>query len=193
MKKNLVCLLGLVSAFALSGCVVRSYPVTKDRVDQDLGGNRGFLMGRGTEETKERRPTRTTRVVEIEMYPPVKFAGAPKEKAQETAPAPQIEDRDLWGNQGYVVSPAPSIETSGPEIEPVSGSMEKYTVQKGDTLQKISQKFYGTTKKWHRVFKANEAVLKAPDRIYPGQVIDIPVDSSGKTAEPLPQIQENLK
>ncbi len=46
-KKALVIyLLAISSAFILSGCVVRTYPLIRDRVDQDLSeGNHGYLMG----------------------------------------------------------------------------------------------------------------------------------------------------
>jgi nucleoid-associated protein YgaU len=57
---------------------------------------------------------------------------------------------------------------------------------KGDTLQKISKKFYGKTNKWNRIYEANKDKLKSPNKIYPGQVIDIPVES-------LKKLQENLK
>ena len=53
--------------------------------------------------------------------------------------------------------------------------MKKYTVIKGDTLQKISKKFYGTTKRWMEIYNVNKNVLKSPDAIHPGQVINIPV------------------
>ena len=49
-----------------------------------------------------------------------------------------------------------------------------YTVQKNDTLQKISQKFYGTTKKWMKLFEVNKEVLKSPDKVYPGITIKVP-------------------
>ncbi|KPK39610.1 MAG: hypothetical protein AMJ78_08260 [Omnitrophica WOR_2 bacterium SM23_29] len=49
-----------------------------------------------------------------------------------------------------------------------------YKVQKGDTLQKISTKFYGTTKKWRKIFLANQDKLKSPDKVYPGQMLRIP-------------------
>lgn len=49
-----------------------------------------------------------------------------------------------------------------------------YTVQKKDTLQKISSKFYGTTKKWKMLYNANTDVLKNPNKVYPGMKIKIP-------------------
>ncbi|MEW6101471.1 MAG: LysM peptidoglycan-binding domain-containing protein [Candidatus Omnitrophota bacterium] len=166
----------LALVFALSGCVVRTYPVTKDRVDQDLAaGNRGYLMGQApaTTESPERKSSRTTRVVEIELHPPFKFEKMPKTK---TEPLPQMpeqqvtsEDDSLWGNRGLIT------QAQEPEIE--GQGFERYTVQKGDTLQKISQRFYGTTRKWQKIYEANQDTLKSPNKVYPGQALNIPMDA----------------
>ncbi|MFH1889103.1 MAG: LysM peptidoglycan-binding domain-containing protein [Candidatus Omnitrophota bacterium] len=175
-------LLGLSFILVLSGCVVRTYPVTKDRVDQGLTGNRGYLLGDvPAGEKKETKATRTTRVVEVELHSPIRFEKMPKSK-----PAGYTEDRELWGNRGFITESAPQ-EIAEPVFMPETskaskGKSEKYTVQKGDTLQKISQKFYGTTKRWNKVFEANSDKLKAPGKIYPGQVIDIPVESMKEPA-----------
>jgi len=99
-------------------------------------------------------------------------------KTEEKAPVkvrPDTSDKEIWGNQGYIKeTKIPQVEAMSKETPSVS--MEKYTVQKGDTLQKISQKFFGTTKKWYKIYEANRDVLKSPDKIYPGQVINIPVE-----------------
>ena len=60
----------LTSSLALSGCVARTYNLTRDRIDQDISptsGNRGYIMGKAPDETIERKATRTTRVFEIEL------------------------------------------------------------------------------------------------------------------------------
>ena len=49
-----------------------------------------------------------------------------------------------------------------------------YTVQKGDTLSKISKQYYGDANQYNRIFEANRDQLKDPDRIFPGQVLKIP-------------------
>jgi len=49
-----------------------------------------------------------------------------------------------------------------------------YKVVKGDTLQKISKKFYGTTKNWLMLYEVNSDTLKKPDAIFTGQVLKIP-------------------
>ena len=51
-----------------------------------------------------------------------------------------------------------------------------YTIEKDDTLQKISKKFYDSFSQWHRIYEANRAAIKNPDRLKPGTVITIPVE-----------------
>ncbi len=172
----------VIFAFVLAGCVVRSYPVTKDRIDQDLTGNRGYIQGQApAEEVKERKSTRTTQVVEIELHSPLRFEKAPKPTKIETT-SPMLENEEQTsGNKGYITS------SVSPEIaEPYA--TEKYTVQKGDTLQKISKKYYGTTKKWKRIYEANKDTMKGPNKIYRGQVINVPVEK-----ESLKETEKNLK
>ena len=74
-----------------------------------------------------------------------------------------------------------------PEIENAqTGGFERYTVASGDTLQKISKKFYGTTKKWKKIYEANKDTLKSPNSIFPGKALNIP-------SEGLREPKENLK
>ncbi|MEK6728182.1 MAG: LysM peptidoglycan-binding domain-containing protein [Candidatus Omnitrophota bacterium] len=167
-------------SFLLSGCVVRTYPLTKERVDQNLTGNRGYLLGKAPAgEERERPATRTTQVVEIELHSPIKFEKAPKVKTEEAHPFIETEEQVMeGGNRGYLTrSVAPEV------AEPAA--VEKYTVQKGDTLQKISKKFYGTTKKWNKIYELNKDTLKAPDKIRPGQVLNIPTEGIKETKENL--------
>ncbi len=49
-----------------------------------------------------------------------------------------------------------------------------YVVKKGDTLQEISQKFYGTTKRWKKIANANKDVIKDPNKLVVGTKIKIP-------------------
>lgn len=55
-----------------------------------------------------------------------------------------------------------------------TGYYAKHTVQKGDTLSKIAQHYYGDMKKYMAIFEANRDILKNPDLIHPGQVLTIP-------------------
>jgi len=164
-------LLGASSILLLSGCVVRTYPEVKDRVDQNLNsGNRGYLKGTAPAETKERKTTRTINVVEIELGQPTKAQkGGAAASSREMPYTPAVE-----------YTPTAQV-TENPRIQ-----YEKYTVHKNDTLQKISQKFYGTTKRWKKIYEANQDSLKGPNKLRPGQVINIPVEA-------LKEPKENLK
>jgi nucleoid-associated protein YgaU len=52
-----------------------------------------------------------------------------------------------------------------------------HTVQKGDSLSKIAKKYYGEAAKYPLIFEANRPMLTDPDKIYPGQVLRIPVEA----------------
>jgi len=161
----------------LAGCTVRTYKLTRDRIDQDLSaGNRGYIMGSAPAiEESARKTTRTTQVVEVELGSPVKLkkgAGASEGQADYEYP----QGNEEVAQEGNVVEEAGTTAVS----------FEKYTVKKGDTLQKISKKFYGTSKKWMRIYNANKANLGGPNKIYPGQTLNIPI-------EPLKEPKANLK
>jgi LysM repeat protein len=49
-----------------------------------------------------------------------------------------------------------------------------YTVRPGDTLSVISQKFYGTTSKWHWIYQANRSKVSNPNSIFVGEKLTIP-------------------
>ena len=51
-----------------------------------------------------------------------------------------------------------------------------HTVVKGETLWAISKKYLGNGAKYELIFEANRPMLTHPDKIYPGQVLRIPVD-----------------
>jgi LysM repeat protein len=52
----------------------------------------------------------------------------------------------------------------------------RYAVQPGDTLSSIAQRFYGSTADWQSLYQANRSVIKNPNVIYPGEVLDVPYD-----------------
>ena len=65
------------------------------------------------------------------------------------------------------------LEVKNPPAEPEPEN-QFYTVQKGDTLSKISKQYYGNANKYPIIFEANKPMLKSPDLIYPGQMLLIP-------------------
>jgi len=49
-----------------------------------------------------------------------------------------------------------------------------YEVVPGDTLSKISLKYYGNANRYMKIFEANRDILNNPDLIKPGQKLRIP-------------------
>lgn len=50
-----------------------------------------------------------------------------------------------------------------------------HTVEKGDTLWAIASKTLGNGARYEEIFEANKPMLTHPDKIYPGQVLRIPI------------------
>ncbi|MDO6803844.1 LysM peptidoglycan-binding domain-containing protein [Wenyingzhuangia sp. 1_MG-2023] len=50
----------------------------------------------------------------------------------------------------------------------------KHTVVSGDTLGKISKKYYGKSSAYNTIFEANKDILDNPDLIKVGQILTIP-------------------
>lgn len=49
-----------------------------------------------------------------------------------------------------------------------------YEVVAGDSLSKIAKREYGNASQWKRIYEANREILKDPDKIFPGQKLNIP-------------------
>ncbi len=74
------------------------------------------------------------------------------------------------GNSAGIASVQDNMEV---EIQEPKATF--HTVQKGDTLSKIAKNVYGNAMKYPVIFEANKPMLTHPDKIYPGQVLRIPV------------------
>lgn len=174
----------LLSVFSTTGCVVRTYSVYKERADLDLNsGNRGFLAGESNEPAEVAKTTRESKVIEVELFPLIKSLRRSGVKPAGKGPV-NAEDAE-----GEEVESRPLI---------VSGEVQEYKVQDNDTLQKISQKFYGTMHKWNKIYEANKDQLKGPDKIKPGQLLRIPADTKpqpvpARKSEEAEEAAENLK
>lgn len=49
-----------------------------------------------------------------------------------------------------------------------------YTVESGDSLASIAQKFYGSYNDWNWIYEANQGQVHNPNQIYPGEHLTIP-------------------
>ena len=74
-------------------------------------------------------------------------------------------------------------DTSKPDFSNVQGGSSStspsdkqrtITVQAGDSLSKIAKRELGDANKWHAIYEANRDTIKDPDKIYPGDVLNLP-------------------
>ena len=72
---------------------------------------------------------------------------------------------------GETETPVTSSEPTE-SSEPQTGST--YTVQPGDCLWSISRRFYGTGTRWNVIYEANKSIIRKPDFIQIGQILEIP-------------------
>lgn len=103
----------------------------------------------------------------------------PEWKAPRTVP-PNAES-DLQAGAIILPEEIPAVdipEAGNLEVkEEVAGEVKEpqtYIVEKGDTLWKIANKFYGDGKKWQIIFEANQDIIGTPDKIRAGITIKIP-------------------
>jgi len=79
---------------------------------------------------------------------------------------------DVQGVQ-KVVADDLSYPEPPPEEKP---KFEIYEISSGDTLGGIAKKFYGDASRYTRIHEANKDLIADPNKIYPGQKIQIPLD-----------------
>jgi len=171
--RKLMFLLGII---VLSGCLtMRSYTNQKPRKDLGIEGNQGCLSGECKQEARENKlgDTRTVSVIEVEFGPrEVKGDEVSKNLAIE-----EMAKQDLKENVSFEDMDISAEESEEVLEEAAKPKIQYYVVTDNDTLQKISHKFYGTTRKWNFIYETNKDVLKSPDRLYPGTKIKIvPLD-----------------
>ena len=178
-------LIFIVGCASTKGVEVRRYVEVKDRVDQNMEGNAGYLAGDPQpEDRSEFKKTRKIYVVEVSQGDLVEEETILEDA--ETGMQDTVGDVDDgammddpgMGSDNFIEASKgsasiPYIGDDNEDFVPVTSSTE-YTVKKDDTLQKISKKFYDTYSKWPKIYEANKDVIEDPNRIKPGIVIQIP-------------------
>jgi nucleoid-associated protein YgaU len=177
MLNKKLALITLVIFAAGCGLETRSYVITKDRVGLDqTSGNGGCVVGKCPPAPAPKETTRKVYVLEI------------------TKPVPESEVRKIEQNAVNAITepvetspalnaaPVESAPEASPQVAPSVPAIQNgenmqtrtYTVQKDDTLQKISKKLFGSYGKWYKIYKANKNKIKNPNVLRPGTVLTIP-------------------
>lgn len=201
-KKYLKATLILFSLSGLLGCSVandiqvRSYKQDKKRVDQIVEGTVGNWENSPQAVPKQIKDTRKVYFLEFIKEPPAEpnlnylindeKTEAPVQQLPQENTNKVVQNNFAGSakNQGNSSGAKRKIEIPTFEDAPVAKNERNqtaqkfvdYTVNKNDTLQKISMKFYNSYSKWPRIYEANKDVLKSPDVLKPGVNLKIPVE-----------------
>lgn len=176
-----------VGCQSLKGVETRGYVMNQQRVDQQLEGNAGYIFGT-PQFTPPEKETRKVFVVEVSKeaeVPDVLMRTETETVTEETVaaeppPAPR-QVREVAEEEPLRLpsfdDPRLAVEEPRPQA-PVSipKNTVEYTVQKSDTLQKISKQFYDTYRKWPQIYEANRDRMSDPNKLKEGMVLRIPVD-----------------
>ena len=71
-------------------------------------------------------------------------------------------------------------------VQTATPAARSYTVQPGDTLYGISQRYWGNGKYWPALYRANQSKISNPNLIYAGQVVTIPSGRHQASTAPAP-------
>lgn len=161
----------LTLGIVLVGCAsvkVKSYVDVKDRVDQEMTGNAGYLQGNPPPQpVSPSKKTRRVYVLEFtEKTPEVEEASVPGRPMKTSNSSAAVSGPSVTTNAALNMEPQmPFVPVALPT---------EYTVGKDDTLQTISKKFYNSYAKWPKIYEANKDKIPDPNRIKPGLVLTIP-------------------
>jgi len=64
--------------------------------------------------------------------------------------------------------------SAGPASAPVVPAARLHVVAEGDSLTRISVRYYGTTNRWQEIYEANRETLRGENTLRPGQRLRIP-------------------
>ena len=90
----------------------------------------------------------------------------PESSVPVAEPAPAPTPADTYAEPAPAPAPAPKESYAKPKAP------RTYVVQKNDTLQKISMKFYNTNHKWKKILEANKGI--DPNKLKVGTKLTIP-------------------
>jgi len=116
----------------------------------------------------------TEQVPDAEPAPvePVPETVAEPAAVPEAAPAPAAEPEEP------AVPTMVAVSLGDPEAQRFASG--KAIIRRGDNLWTIARRVYGEGLKYTTIYQANTGQIRDPDRIYPGQVFDLPEGISGQ-------------
>ena len=113
--------------------------------------------------------------------PSVAQTGTPSQSGSKTLPPPSPPVAQTSTQSGSKMLPPPSPPpvaqtggTSSQALAPAPAQPRLHTVQAGETLYRISERYYNDPLKWPHIHEANRQILGPEGRLRVGQVLTIP-------------------
>jgi nucleoid-associated protein YgaU len=161
-------------------------PVTEP-VDQEPAAVAPEAAAEGGEPPEATEPVAESEPADAEEQP---VAAQESTAAETTEPAAQP---DVAADVAEAAEPEPTpAEPAEPAAEPAVPTMVavslgdpeaqrfasgKAIIRRGDNLWTIARRVYGEGLKYTTIYQANTGQIRDPDRIYPGQVFDLPQEA----------------
>ncbi len=96
-------------------------------------------------------------------------------QAQNTLDQIAAAARALNPNTINVLSTSrPSSPPRTSSVPPTTSAPRTHVVQQGDSLTRISMRYYGTATRWQEIYQANRELLSEANALQPGQRLQIP-------------------
>jgi tetratricopeptide (TPR) repeat protein len=97
-----------------------------------------------------------------------------QENATLQARVAELEKGSATSPQLSVAAALPSRSASAEDVSAEIYKAHTHIVQKGDTLQSLALKYYGTRSAWDKIYQVNRNVLVSKDQLKIGQQLVIP-------------------
>ncbi|MFH0732017.1 MAG: LysM peptidoglycan-binding domain-containing protein [Candidatus Omnitrophota bacterium] len=168
--------IALAAIILLPGCVTVE-KVVREKVDQDVSGNRGYLQGSGPAKSTAGKDTTREFIdvrVEIPTWDEMRQTKQETKKPAQTTKSEYSRETESYSSRQAEEFEEPQAEEIEETISETPQQPTTYTVKEGDTLGHISQKVYGKALKWTMIYEANMDKIKDPEKLKPGMVLVIP-------------------
>lgn len=106
--------------------------------------------------------------VDLVERDPLRFA-PPTASDRDPVPPSSRNDR-----KDALAESKPTSRKPPPESPVPSGDYQEYTVQFGDTLSEIAEKFLGSQNRYREIYELNKDRMSSPDRLKVGHAIRVP-------------------
>lgn len=168
------------------GAVVPAKEVTRLKNENlELREQLGALRNQPTAKAKGTPPRGAAAPKAAALASPAVSRGTPPPLPAGAAPTPEPEVRRalpvaasaaMFTTAPPAPAPAqPAAAAAPPQASPAPvAEPRSHTVASGETLSRISRKYYGKSSEWQKIAEANKEILPDPTKLKPGMVLVIP-------------------